>query len=102
MHDSKKSLDKFIKQNGLEPLDRNFNYKYLSIKIQNREKNIKNILLDQKIISGIGNIYASEILFYSKINPLKKGKNLKSKSILNLTKYARIVLRNAIKKGVHL
>tara|TARA_B100000242_G_scaffold243942_1_gene184226 strand:+ start:189 stop:1049 length:861 start_codon:yes stop_codon:yes gene_type:complete len=99
LHDSKKSLDKFIKQNGLEPLDRNFNYKYLSIKIQNREKNIKNILLDQKIISGIGNIYASEILFYSKINPLKKGKNLKSKSILNLTKYARIVLRNAIKKG---
>ena len=92
-------MDKFIKQNGLEPLDRNFNYKYLSIKIQNREKNIKNILLDQKIISGIGNIYASEILFYSKINPLKKGKNLKSKSILNLTKYARIVLRNAIKKG---
>ena len=41
LHDSKKSLDKFIKQSGLEPLDRNFNYKYLSIKIQNREKILK-------------------------------------------------------------
>ena len=42
-------------------------------KIKNKKKNIKNILLDQNIIAGLGNIYVNEILFYSKINPKKKG-----------------------------
>lgn len=91
----KKKFSKF----GLEPFDKRFNVKNIYSSIKKKNKNIKNLLLDQYFVSGIGNIYASEILFYSKINPLKKGKNLKSKSILNLTKYARIVLRNAIKKG---
>ena len=43
------------------------------------KKNIKNFLLDQNFVSGIGNIYASEILFLSKINPEKKASFLSKK-----------------------
>ena len=72
--------------------------KHNSVTLLSR-KNIKNILLDQKIVSGIGNIYASEILFSSKINPLIVGKKLKLYQIKNLYKYSKIVLKNAILKG---
>ena len=44
-----------------------------------KKKNIKNFLLDQNFVSGIGNIYASEILFLSKIHPNKKAISLKKK-----------------------
>jgi formamidopyrimidine-DNA glycosylase len=84
---------------GPEPFDKNFNLEYLKNCFKKKNKNIKNLLLDQKFVSGIGNIYASEILFLSKINPSKKIKLLKkiecSKIILNSKK----VLLNAIKKG---
>ena len=84
---------------GLEPLDSKFNILYLKKKLFNRNKNIKNILLDQKIISGIGNIYASEILFHSRLNPLKKGKKIKINELKLLVKFSKKVLQNAISKG---
>ena len=80
-------------------MDINFKFTDFQNKIEKRNKNIKNILLDQKIVSGIGNIYASEILFSSKINPLIVGKKLKLYQIKNLYKYSKIVLKNAILKG---
>ena len=49
-----------------------------------KKKNIKNFLLDQNFVSGIGNIYASEILFLSKINPNKKANLLKKKIVKKL------------------
>ena len=61
-----------LKNLGLDGLSKKIDINYLKAKFKNRNSNIKNILLGQKIISGIGNIYASEILFRSKINPLKK------------------------------
>ena len=51
---------------------RKFNINYLKIKVKVKSKNIKNYLLDQNFVSGIGNIYASEILFLCKINPFTK------------------------------
>jgi formamidopyrimidine-DNA glycosylase len=55
--------------------------------------------LDQNFISGIGNIYANEILFYSKINPIKSGYKIKKNEIIKLIKYSKIVLNLAIKFG---
>ena len=43
----------------------------MSFLILKEKKNIKNFLLDQKFVSGIGNIYASEILYLSRVNPNK-------------------------------
>ena len=89
----------FFKKLGLEPLDIKFNYKYLKNKIFNRKKNIKNILLDQSIVSGLGNIYVNEILNYSKVNPKKNGSKLNANEIKLIIKYSKVVIKKAIIKG---
>ena len=96
---SKKDLVKFLKNFGIEPLEKKFNIKYLKKILNNKNKNIKNILLDQKYISGIGNIYANEILFFSKINPNKLGKKINISEMKKLLVFSKKVLRKAIKKG---
>ena len=60
---------------------------------------IKQILLNQQIISGIGNIYANEILYDSKISPFKKGFLIKKSEIRKIILSARKVLSKAIKFG---
>ena len=67
-----RKLEDFINNYGIEPFNKKFNYYYVKSKLHDKKKNIKNYLLDQKFVSGIGNIYASEILYESKINPKKK------------------------------
>ena len=56
-------------------------------------------MLDQKFVSGIGNIYASEILYFSKVNPLKSAKNLTRSECEKIIKNSKKVLNNAILKG---
>ena len=92
-------LKNFIKKYGIEPFNKKFNYNYVKSRLQNKKKNIKDYLLDQKFVSGIGNIYASEILFESKINPKKKSCDLLENELKNMVKYSKIVLRNSIKRG---
>ena len=69
------------------------------IKKFNKKKPIKELLLDQSILCGIGNIYADEILYQCKINPFTKGSELKVNDILNIIKFAKITLDKAIKLG---
>ena len=95
----KKSLLNFFKNVGPEPLTDKFNIDYISNYFINKKKNIKNFLLDQKFVSGIGNIYASEILFCCKINPLRKGKSLTNLHIKKIKYFSKLVLNQAIKKG---
>ena len=66
---------------------------------KNKKKNIKNLLMDQFFVSGIGNIYANEALFMSKINPLKLSGNIKKKEIKKLIKCVKNILRFSIIKG---
>ena len=70
-----------------------------SLSFKKKDKNIKNFLLDQKFVSGIGNIYASEILYLSKINPLLSAKYLKKNHCKNIVINSRKILQNAIRKG---
>ena len=94
-HEFKSYFDKL----GPEALNDDFNIKYLKKNLKNKKKNIKNLLLDQKFVSGIGNIYANEILFYSKINPKKKALKINYKEINQLLKFSKKVLNLAIKFG---
>ena len=57
------------------------------------------MLLDQKLIAGIGNIYADEILFLSKINPHRKGKSLNDEELEKIIENTKKVLEQAIKDG---
>lgn len=95
----KKSLSDFFNNVGPEPLNNKFNINYISNYFINKKKNIKSFLLDQKFVSGIGNIYASEILFYCKINPLKKAKSLTKLDIKKIRYFSKLILNQAIKKG---
>ena len=87
-----------ISKLGLEPWDESLNTKYLKEKL-NKKKAIKTLLLDQSIITGIGNIYADEILFLSKINPETTGNNLTNKNLDDIINNTKIVLEKAIASG---
>ena len=84
---------------GPEPFFRSFNLNYVYNYLKDKKKNIKSFLIDQKFISGIGNIYASEILFLSKINPQKKANRLSKQECKKIIYFSKLVLKKAIKKG---
>ena len=84
---------------GPEPFDPKFNKDYIYISLKKKEKKIKDLLIDQSFVSGIGNIYASEILFLCKIYPEIKGKSLTIQECGNLEKKTKKVLEEAILKG---
>tara|TARA_B100001057_G_scaffold341376_1_gene342213 strand:+ start:5251 stop:6114 length:864 start_codon:yes stop_codon:yes gene_type:complete len=92
-------LEKRFTHLGPEPFDNKFNLKYFLQFVQNKERTIKDLLIDQKFVSGIGNIYASEILFLSMINPQKKIKLLSAKECNKIITNSKKVLLNAINKG---
>jgi len=96
---SKKKLDFYLNKIGPEPFEKKFNYKYLKKQINFKKRKIKDILLDQKIISGLGNIYVNEILFYSKINPLTLGKKLSDSKLKEIVRYSKFVIKKAINQG---
>lgn len=95
----KLETSKPINELGLEPWDNNLTIDYLKEKYLNKNIPIKTVLLDQSIITGIGNIYADEILFKSRINPLIKPKELTEEQLNNIIKYTRETLEEAIKLG---
>ncbi len=84
---------------GLEFWDSNLTDAYLKEHYQNKSLPIKSSLLDQSIITGIGNIYADEILFLSQISPLLPANRLTKKNRNDIIFYAREVLNEAIEAG---
>ena len=94
-------LDKipFLKKLGLEPFSKNFNIKYFKGFVENRKRKIKDLLMDQTFVSGLGNIYVNEVLFMSKIHPLKSCDSLNKNEIKNLIFNIKKVLMFSISKG---
>ena len=84
---------------GPEPFFKSFNLKYLVKYFFNKKKDIKSFLIDQKFVSGIGNIYASEILYLSKINPTTFAMKLSKEECKKIIFFSKSVLTKAIKKG---
>ena len=89
----------YLKKLGPEPFSALFSIKYVQMFIKDRKKNIKNLLMDQAFVSGLGNIYVNEALFLSKIHPLRQCNNLKSRSIKNLISNIRRILKISINQG---
>lgn len=88
-----------LKTLGLEPTDKSLTVKYLKDKYKSKSLPIKTVLLDQQIIVGIGNIYANEILFLSKINPLKPSKKITNQELQLIIDNTNVVLKSAIEAG---
>ena len=89
---------KEIKKQGLEPGDEKLTVDYLKNKL-NRKIPIKTLLLYQTIISGLGNIYANEVLFASKVNPFKLGCKLNKNEIENIITSSDKIIKEAIIMG---
>jgi len=98
INNKKELIDRFSHL-GPEPFFKNFNLTYLRKYFLNKKKDIKSFLLDQKFVSGIGNIYASEILFFCKISPTKHAMELSKKECKDIILFSKKVLNKAIKKG---
>ena len=98
---SKAMVDKVkpLSELGVEFDDRNLTKEYLYEKIHNKKLPIKTVLLDQSIITGIGNIYDDEILFRSGISPYRKSCDISLEECDEIIKNTRLVLSEAIKKG---
>ncbi len=98
--DKKKYLNiKPLNKLGYEPFDINLNVFFLKEKWKNKRQPIKNLLLNQEYIAGIGNIYACEILFKCKIHPEIFPKFLLNKDYENIIFYVKKIMNDSIKNG---
>jgi formamidopyrimidine-DNA glycosylase len=88
----------FLK-NGAEPLTKEFDEKYLSGRLNSRSIAIKQALMDNLIVVGVGNIYACEILFKSGINPFRVSASISSDEVTKLVKNTKLILHEAIIAG---
>lgn len=95
----REQLDAELNKYGPEPLDDNFTLKeFRDLLYQKSRSNIKTMLMDPKVIAGIGNIYAQEALYYSGIFPFRKAGSLSVSESSLLYKNLREILHRAIKE----
>ncbi len=81
---------------GVEPLSENFSLNNLKKLLNLKNMNIKAFLMDQKYLAGIGNIYANEILFLSRISPFRKTREITEEEAEELFRAIRFVLERAV------
>ncbi|MFA7232395.1 MAG: bifunctional DNA-formamidopyrimidine glycosylase/DNA-(apurinic or apyrimidinic site) lyase [Victivallaceae bacterium] len=84
---------------GAEPLSEEFTAEYLHTALKKRHGNIKSVIMDNKLVVGVGNIYAAESLFMSKISPLRTASTLTLKQCSALVAVIKDVLTRAIEAG---
>lgn len=85
-----------LKEIGPEPLDKNFTFKKFKEILQSAQGRIKQVLMNQKIIAGIGNIYSDEILWQAKVHPFKEVRKLNEKEIKMIYEAMKKILKKAI------
>ena len=90
---------KLIKNMGPEPLNEEFDAKYLFIKLKNKQQCIKNAIMDSQVVVGVGNIYASEVLHDSSIRPNRISNKVSMKEVVSLVKSIKNIIKDAIRKG---
>ena len=82
---------------GVEPLSPAFSLRYLWRKVQETQRAIKEVLMDQRVVAGIGNIYASELLFRAGVRPGRVAITLSQQEVGRVVKATKVVLREAIR-----
>lgn len=88
-----------LKDLGKEPFDLHLTVSYLKEKLKNKHTSIKTSLLNQSIISGIGNIYVDEILFLSGIHPLRPSFSIQDLELEKVIENTKAVLSKAVALG---
>jgi formamidopyrimidine-DNA glycosylase len=98
-HEDELNDHKLFREMAVEPLGNEFNGQYLFDKIQKSNSAIKGLLLNQKVVVGLGNIYVCEALNMAKIDPLRKGASITIEEAEKLVPLIREILRRAIEAG---
>lgn len=94
---TKEDLDQIKKKYGIEPLTPNFTKANFFSAFKGRKKNVKALLLDQSLISGLGNIYVDEALFLAGIRPGRRASSLSRLEIDGLYGVIESLIKKAIK-----
>lgn len=84
---------------GVEPLSPEFTGAFLFEKSRGRRKTVKELLMDNSVVTGIGNIYAAESLFAAKVSPLRQAHSLSETECRAVVRHARRILKQAIECG---
>ena len=85
-------------KNGPEPLGRRFTKEWLAQQLVRRKAALKAVLLDQRVVAGLGNIYADEALWRARVSPLRPANDLTEDETARLTRAIRAVLRTGIER----
>jgi len=88
---------KEIKELGPEPLEKSFTFSKFKEIFTKKKGKIKQLLMNQNVIAGIGNIYSDEILWYAGVHPLKRAETLKERELKKIYKAMIKILSLAIK-----
>lgn len=84
---------------GVEPLSPAFSAKFLFKAAQGRKKPVKELLMDNAVVTGIGNIYAAETLFAAGVAPVRRSDEVTMEECGRIVRNAKRILREAIKCG---
>lgn len=84
---------------GPEPLTDDFTAEYLFQRTRKRSQPIKQLIMDSKVVVGVGNIYANESLFMAGIKPIRKAASLTRKNCADLVRDIKFVLQRSIDQG---
>ena len=90
---------KFFIHLGPEPLSKKFNSNYLMRSCYKKKTSIKSIIMNQSMVVGVGNIYASEALHNSAVSPMKQAYKITHEECKRIVKNIKLVLKRAIKLG---
>jgi formamidopyrimidine-DNA glycosylase len=92
-------IPKSVQHIALDPLDKEFNLERAAFLISKRLAGIKSLLMNQRLVSGIGNIYADETLWLAKVHYLTPGISLEVKKITRILEISKMVLESALSQG---
>ncbi len=90
---------KLLASLGPEPMGNEFDEPYLVERFKGKNSPVKNVLLDQRIIAGLGNIYVCEVLLRAGVSPTKKAGQMSAAKVRSLVPIIRDVLGEAIESG---
>ncbi|MCI2254338.1 DNA-formamidopyrimidine glycosylase [Domibacillus sp. PGB-M46] len=88
-----------LKGLGPEPFDEHFTADHLYQKLQKTSRQVKTALLDQVIVTGLGNIYVDEVLFRSRVHPHRLGRTITKEEAAEIHRHTVAVLTEAVKRG---
>ena len=88
-----------VHKQGIEPIDDKLTKEYLYEKVHDKKLPLKELLLDQTIISGLGNIYADEVAFGARLNPLVEGNKLTKNDCQRIIDSGKEIITKAIEEG---